>query len=96
MSDYDYLDGIFGDHARAMEIRRRTVVRKWRVKKMLRHETYHEFEVEATEYDVQNMGYELECNDDNQVGDKDGYRDRDWETKMPSKALPEKIPILSC
>ena len=75
MSDYDYLDGITGDHAREMEIRRRTVVRKWRVKKVLRHETHHVFEVEATEHDVQYVAYELECNDDNLVGSKDDYYD---------------------
>ena len=75
MSDYDYLDGITGDHAREMEIRRRTVVRKWRVKKVLRHETSHVFEVEATEHDIQNEAYALECNDDNLVGSKDDYYD---------------------
>ena len=73
MSDYDYLDGITGDHAREMEIRRRTVVRKWIVKKVVKHETYHVFEVEATEQNIQSEAYALECNDDNQVGDKDGY-----------------------
>ena len=75
MNDYDYLDGITGDHAREMEIRRRTVVRKWRIKKVLRHETHHVFEVEATEHDVQYVAYELECNDDNLVGAKDDYYD---------------------
>ena len=74
MSDYDYLDGYTG-HAREMEIRRRTVVRKWRVKKVLRHETYHVFEVEATEQRVQDEAYALECNDDNLVGAKDDYYD---------------------
>ena len=76
MSDYDDLSGYTG-HAREMEIRRRTVVRRWRVKKVLRQETYHVFEVEATEQDIQNVGYELVCNGYNQVGDKDGYCDEE-------------------
>ena len=75
MSDYDYLDGITGDHAREMEIRRRTVVRKWIVKKVLRHETHHVFEVEATEQRIQDEAYALECNDDNLIGAKDDYYD---------------------
>ena len=75
MSDYDYLDGITGDHAREMEIRRRTVVRKWIVKKVVKHETYHVFEVEATEQNIQSEAYALECNDDNLVGAKDDYYD---------------------
>ena len=58
-----------------MEIRRRTVVRKWRVKKVLRHETHHVFEVEATEQNIQVEAYALECNDDNLVGSKNDYYD---------------------
>ena len=77
MSDPYYLDGITGDHAREMEIRRRTVVRKWIVKKVINHSTYHVFEVEATEQRIQDEAYALECNDDNQIGDKDGYYDEE-------------------
>ena len=73
MSDYEDLSGYTG-HARQMEIRRRTVVRKWIVKKVWRHETSHVFEVEATEQDIQNVAYGLECDEDSLVGE-DGYFD---------------------